>query len=90
MTNKHLLFALIAITLRVSAGNAQDPSFQQITAPVYQNNQLLKFPFTGGLNAPQFSAADLNNDGANDLVIFDRAGNVVLTFINNLTGGTAA
>lgn len=40
----------------------------------------------GGLNSPQFSAADLNNDGIQDLYIFDRVGNVHLTFIN---GGTA-
>ena len=42
----------------------------------------LKHPTTGGLNAPQFSTGDLNNDGIEDLYIFDRAGFVHLTFLN--------
>ena len=37
----------------------------------------------GGLNAPQLSEVDLNNDGVLDLYIFDRAGDVHLTFLNN-------
>ncbi len=42
----------------------------------------MDFPLAGGLNAPQVSAADLNNDGLDDLHIFDRVGDVHLTFIN--------
>ncbi len=37
--------------------------------------------FAGGLNAPQFSEIDLNNDGNQDLFVFDRTGNSVHTFI---------
>lgn len=44
-------------------------------------------PFTGGLNNPQFSTVDLNNDGLDDLYIFDRNGFVHLTFVNE---GTAS
>ena len=64
---------------------AQTQMFQRLHAPVYQNGQLLTAPFAGGLNAPQFSAADLNNDGTLDLVIFDRSGDVVITYLNNGT-----
>lgn len=39
--------------------------------------------FTGGLNSPQFSEIDLNNDGKQDLFVFDRSGNTVHTFIRN-------
>ncbi len=46
----------------------------------------LKFPLAGGLNAPQLSAADLNNDGLEDLFVFDRVGNVRLTFLNDGSG----
>ncbi len=35
----------------------------------------------GGLNSPQFSKVDLNNDGIEDLYIFDRANNVHLPFL---------
>ncbi|HHS95937.1 MAG TPA: hypothetical protein ENJ45_05040, partial [Phaeodactylibacter sp.] len=49
------------------------------------NGQLLRNPMVGGLNSPQFSAVDLNNDGVLDMHIFDRLGEVHLTYIN---GGT--
>ena len=49
------------------------------------NNDTLLYPFTGGMNAPQFSNIDLNNDGMNDLVVFDRSplswGHKLTTFI---------
>lgn len=41
----------------------------------------LKFPFTGGLNAPQFSKIDLNGDGIKDLFVFDRIGSKVMTYV---------
>lgn len=90
MTFKHFFFTLCGAVIFCAAGRGQNPAFKQITYPVFQSNQPMKYPFSGGLNAPQFSAADLNNDGASDLVLFDRAGEVTMTFINNLTGGTSA
>lgn len=39
----------------------------------------------GGLNAPQFSAVDLNNDGILDLLIYDRNGRIALPLLNNGT-----
>jgi hypothetical protein len=41
----------------------------------------LKFPWTGGLNSAQISTIDLDFDGVEDLFIFDRTGNKVLTFL---------
>ena len=43
----------------------------------------LKFPWAGGMNSCQFCSIDLNLDGINDLLIFDRHGNRKLTFINH-------
>ncbi len=57
-------------------------TFERLQAPVSHNGHLLAYPLAGGLNAPQPSRADLNNDGITDLYVFDRAGNVHLTFIN--------
>jgi hypothetical protein len=45
----------------------------------------LAMPLTGGLGNPQFSEADLDNDGRKDLLVFDRIGDVPLAFRN---GGT--
>jgi hypothetical protein len=61
---------------------AQPTAFQRFNAPVTINGRSVIYPFAGGLNAPQFSAADLNQDGIQDLVLFDRAGDVFLTFLN--------
>lgn len=51
------------------------------------NDITLANPLAGGLNAPQLSAVDLDNNGVLDLYIFDRVGDVHLTFINEGTAG---
>ncbi len=64
---------------------AQNPFYRRTDVPVLNIGVALKYPWIGGLNNPQFSAADLNNDGVQDLVVFDRSGDIVHTFINNGT-----
>lgn len=49
--------------------------------PVKIDNYFIANPWAGGLNAPQFSNIDLNQDGVLDLFVFDRQGNRVLTFV---------
>lgn len=49
------------------------------------NNSTLGYPFTGGLNNPQVSSCDLDNDGIRDLFIFDRTGAKPMAFRH--TGG---
>lgn len=71
----------------ISILNAQNQMFQRLSYPVIQNGKVLEYPFAGGLNAPQFSAADLNNDQIEDLVIFDRSGDVFQTFLNEGLAG---
>lgn len=39
------------------------------------------FPWAGGLNAPQTNTLDLNQDGIDDLVLFDRMANKPITFL---------
>ena len=84
MTKKALLLTRIFLLL-MAFGESQKlhaQAFERLYAPVTLNGQLLPNPLAGGLNAPQPSRADLNNDGVSDLYVFDRAGNVHLTFIN--------
>ncbi|MGH1334719.1 MAG: FG-GAP-like repeat-containing protein [Aureispira sp.] len=45
-------------------------------------------PWTGGLNNPQFSVLDLDGDGIQDLVYFDKIGEMVTPFLNNGTANT--
>ncbi len=42
----------------------------------------LTMPWAGGINAAQYNTLDINNDGAQDLVLFDRMANKVLTYLN--------
>lgn len=82
---------LLSIILLFSTiGNAQyfkisyDPIFKDANG----NDQILAL--AGGLNYPQFSNIDLNNDGKQDLFVFDRSGNKVLTFIATTNGGVVS
>ena len=65
------------------AGYAQTVKYPVVNIPVERNGLSLQNPWCGGLNAPQFSAVDLNGDGIQDLFVFDRGGDKVLTFIND-------
>lgn len=56
--------------------------YPNYSVPVFNGSKQLQHAWVGGLNNPQFSSADLNNDGVEDLVIFDRTGNKFLTFLN--------
>ncbi|MBN4062240.1 T9SS type A sorting domain-containing protein [Bacteroidales bacterium AH-315-I05] len=53
--------------------------------PIIENSDTLSLAWAGGLNSPQFSEIDLNDDGIKDLFVFDRNGNVIKTFINKGT-----
>lgn len=68
---------------------AQSPILERMdTVDVFENGFPLLFPFAGGLDQPQFSPMDLDGDAVADLLVFDRAGNKVLTFVNGGTPGT--
>lgn len=55
--------------------------------PVTKQGQQLKHPWAGGFDAPQFSSLDLNRDGLEDLVVFDRFTEVSTTFLNRGIAG---
>lgn len=50
--------------------------------PVEVEGKLLKMPWAGGLNSAQINTMDLDGDGIEDLVVFDRASNKISTFLN--------
>lgn len=53
------------------------------TIPVYdQDNNPLTLAWAGGLNAAQYNTMDLNGDNKEDLVLFDRMANKVITYLN--------
>jgi hypothetical protein len=48
---------------------------ERVTYPVFYNSKKLELPFLGGLNSPQFYNVDYDNDGKDELLIFERTSN---------------
>ena len=51
--------------------------------PYFPKSGNLSYPFSGGINNPQFSSIDINFDGFNDLFVFDRGCDCVQIFLNS-------
>lgn len=67
----------------------QAQTFPRFSVPFRTaDGQLLRNALAGGLNNPQVSEADLNNDGIKDLFVFDRKGNVILPFLHDGVAGS--
>jgi hypothetical protein len=84
---KQLLFLLL---LSIFTSIFAQPLTYSNAVPVFENGVQLQNAFAGGLNQPQFSPIDFNNDGKMDLFAFDRADNHVVPLINNGTNGTVS
>lgn len=56
------------------------------TIKVFNKSDLImNYGFVGGMNSCQFNEIDLNLDRINDLLVFDRHGNRVMTFIADVS-----
>lgn len=76
-----LVFFLFIVSLSLKA---QQISFDPIiNLPVSG----LKNPWAGGFNSVQFFSIDLDEDGKQDLVVFDRSAQHLKTFLKNAYGG---
>lgn len=75
-----LLLILVALVVRAQAqfSYVLDQSVEVRDA----NGDLLANPWAGGFNSGQFNTLDINNDGREDLIVFDRMTKRLLTFIN--------
>jgi len=72
---------LFFIVMQSSQLNAQQFALWD-TIPVSINSKALSMPWAGGINNPQFSSIDLNQDGIPDIIIFDRSTKVLYPLIN--------
>ncbi|MFZ4546796.1 MAG: FG-GAP-like repeat-containing protein [Bacteroidales bacterium] len=81
-----ILLLISIITSNNRAIFAQLPaihSFSRNDSVIVLNefSDTLAFPFVGGLNSCQFSNIDINLDGMDDILVFDRHGNRLLPFL---------
>lgn len=75
----------IIFVLLFSSLLSQAQNFEQYFPKFYANGKELTLGASGGLRNPQFSNIDLDNDGIQDLFVFDRTGSKVLCFLNRST-----
>ncbi len=81
-TSYYILITFLFFCLKISLF-AQNKYVLMSNVNVVENGNILQFPFAGGLEQAQFLAADLNNDGTDDLIVFDRIDDRILTFLND-------
>lgn len=79
-----LLFGLLMLLFRSEKAGAQAFGYQLEQSPkIIRGGDTLGIPWGRGLNSPQIQNIDLNRDGLEDLLIYDRSGYDFHTFINN-------
>jgi len=73
----NLLLLILPIGAQAQLSYVMDQSI-----PVLNNDGTeLSMPWAGGLNAAHYNTMDLNHDGNDDLVLFDRTADKVITFL---------
>ena len=73
----HLVIVALLFMLPLVGKAQQNPEIQ-----VKTTDNTLAYPWAGGLNACQFGRIDLDGDGLKDLLVFNRHGNRLMTFLN--------
>lgn len=82
MKTNHIFTLFIGLILSTVSAQTNRLSFDWSNAPeVYVDGSLVPYAFAGGADMPQWSKMDLNRDGTQDLVAFDRQGNHWITFL---------
>ena len=81
-----LLLSLISGQLKAQfQGEVYKPD---TSAKVFAYSTEKTIGFSGGFNTPQFAMGDLNNDGEQDIVVYEKSAQHVRTFINYGTSGS--
>src|SRR5689334_8158744 len=85
----HRLLLIVSLITTFKTVHGQNTLALDTSIHVTENGTMLRKAWSGGLDCPMYQEMDYNNDGINDLFIFDHKTNRVLTFINdNLHGGS--
>jgi len=90
MSNFKRIFFLTILLLVANNAIAQFQYHFNQEVEVVQGDKVFKMAWAGGLNAGQYNIIDLDNDGNDDLMIFDRDNNKPLTFLSNGSAYTYA
>ena len=69
------------LSLTVFCVDAQFAFEYDQSIPVKEHGKMVAMPWAGGLNSIQYNTIDLNVDGVEDLVLFDRTSNKISTYL---------
>lgn len=83
---RHFLLALSLLSVTLF-GQREFEFKSYLDADVTRNGSVLQNGFAVGMNNPQFSPIDMDLDGVDDLLVFDRDGDILLPY---LTVGSGA
>ncbi|MBC7885862.1 MAG: VCBS repeat-containing protein, partial [Saprospiraceae bacterium] len=78
---KNIYASLIVFFISLQSGSLHGQNFERLNITVTKDFKTLKLPGTGGLRGGQFSNIDFNQDGIQDLFIFDRNGDQIIPLI---------
>lgn len=82
-----LLLVILTSTLVLSA--IGQSNWSRLPLPVKKGPQILPFAMAGGVDQPQIYETDLNFDGKQDLLVFDRQGNAWIPLVAEATGNSS-
>lgn len=80
-------YLILTLSLVVSSYGQQYQFDLVDSVPVNEGAGNLSYPWASGINSGQFSTIELNGDFLDDIFVFDRTDNKILTFINQGTIG---
>lgn len=84
---RFFLFSLAFLPFLLFSQNSHQPGFQRnLDVSVIVNADSLTNPWGGGINGAAFYLFDLDLDGNDDLVAFEKNGNRLLTFLRDGNG----
>lgn len=80
-----LLIALSVVFLFIEEFKTQNSYQTYNTTVLDANGEALQQPFVGGLNAPQFSTGDIDFDGTDEVILYERGAKVWVVYerLNN-------
>ena len=78
---KKLIVLNFSYLFTISQLNAQILFQYDSSVRVFENGKLIENAWAGGINSGQFGKIDINGDGVDDLVVYDRSANLLHPFI---------
>ncbi|MDZ4758384.1 MAG: T9SS type A sorting domain-containing protein [Bacteroidota bacterium] len=83
LTLAFLIFVFCQSYSQIKLYPTQPPIFKN-----HKTNDLYRYPFSGGITAPQFATIDANFDGRKDLVVYDRVGASLSVYADTAKSGS--